>query len=496
MLSKTKYLAGLQCPKRLWLGCHAPDLASPAGPSLAALFEMGAEIGRHAHDLFPGGVLIDHEAWEHGEAIARTRDLLANPTIPALFEAAFEHAGVRIRVDVLERLSGGTWGLREVKSGTSVKKVHLDDLAVQAFVLAGCGLTVPSIELVHVNGSYVRGEGDIDWPRLFTRVELLTEVVMRRAQITACVAALHDTLAAPAAPAIQPSPHCFSPHACEFWSHCTSGKPADWIFNLPRLRASLFAALQGAGVERIPLIPDDFPLSELHVRVRDAWRTGQPFVSAELARALDTAGPPAAYLDFETINPAIPLYPDTRPYEAVPFQWSLQHVDAAGNVAEQMFLADGRADPRRAFVESLLAAVGAQNGPIIVYSGFEERILTTLAPMYPERAPEFAHVISRLIDFLSLIRHHVYDPAFGRTFSLKSVAPALVPDFGYDELGLQDGTEASAAFLALASGMVDSDAEEEVRRNLLAYCKRDTEALVGLHRVLREMADPARCDDA
>lgn len=494
MLSKSKYLAGLQCPKRLWLGCHTPDLAPPAGASLHALLEMGAEVGRHARDLFPGGVLIDQEAWEHGEAVARTHDLLANPAIPAVFEAAFEHAGVRIRVDVLERLSDGMWGLREVKSGTSVKEVHLDDLAVQAFVLAGCGLRVSSIELIHVNGDYVRGRGDICWQHFFTRVELLTEVIMRLAEVSARVTALHDTLAAPTAPAVLPSPHCFSPRACEFWSHCTSGKPADWIFNLPRLLPGQFAALQAAGVERISFIPDDFPLTALHARVREAWRTGQGFTSPELARALDGAGPPAHYLDFETINPAIPLYPGTRPYEAVPFQWSLQHVDAAGNVGDQAFLADALADPRRAFIDSLLAALRDQDDPTIVYSGFEQRILTALAETYPERAPEIAHIVSRLIDFLSLIRRHVYEPAFGRTFSLKSVAPALVPGFGYDELEVRDGTEASSAFLALASGTM-ADAEQEVRRNLLAYCKRDTEALVGLHRVLREMAANPRCDD-
>jgi hypothetical protein len=146
VLSKSKYIAGLQCPRRLWLAWHEPDLADPQPDALSARFDEGAEIGRQARELFADGALVDDAAWHHGEAVARTRALLSDPQIGAIFEAAFEHAGVRIRVDVLERLPGGAWGLREVKAGTRVRDVHLHDVALQRFVLEGAGVPLGSVE--------------------------------------------------------------------------------------------------------------------------------------------------------------------------------------------------------------------------------------------------------------------------------------------------------------------------------------------------------------
>jgi len=144
LLSKSRYTAGLQCPRRLWLGRHRPDVAAEPDAARQAIFEMGHEVGVAAHALFPGGVLVDEPYYRHAAAEARTRALLADPDVPAIFEAAFTHSGVRIRVDLLERLGEGRFGLREVKASTAVKPAHVPDLAVQKFVLRGWGLEVPS----------------------------------------------------------------------------------------------------------------------------------------------------------------------------------------------------------------------------------------------------------------------------------------------------------------------------------------------------------------
>ena len=172
-LSKSKYIAGLQCPRRLWLACHEPEAGAP--PSEGSPFDQGDEIGRRARDLFPGGVLVDEEAWQHGQATARTRQLMADRNVGAIFEAAFVHAGVRVRVDVLERLGPRTWGLREVKQGASVKDVYLDDAAVQRFVVEGAGVRLRSVEIVHVNRDYVRGDDGIDWRHFFQRADVTAE---------------------------------------------------------------------------------------------------------------------------------------------------------------------------------------------------------------------------------------------------------------------------------------------------------------------------------
>jgi predicted RecB family nuclease len=468
-----------------------PELAAAPGPAQTRRLDAGTEIGRHAHALFPGGVLVEEDVSRHGEAVERTRTHLADGSVPAIFEAAFTHAGVRIRVDVLERLAGDAWGLREVKSAARVKDEHLHDVAVQRFALESSGLRVPSVEVIHVDTTYVRGDGQIDWRRYFHRQDVTAAVEPLRADIPRQVQSLHTVLALGEAPAIEPARHCFTPRECEFWAHCTREKPADWVFHLPR-RPDRFEALRAAGIERITDIPDDFPLSGKQALVRAVLREGREFVSADLGVALAAAGPPACYLDFETINPAIPLYPGTRPYQRIPFQWSLHHVEAAGVLEHREFLASGRIDPRREFAATLLDALGGGSEPILVYSRFEAGVLDELAGVVPEHAAALAGLRARLVDLLPVVRRHVYHPAFGSSFSLKAVAPALVPGFGYGDLeSVAGGDEAGTAFLAVAQGAVSEAEEERVRSALLAYCERDTLALVELHRALGERAGAA-----
>jgi len=485
-LSKSRYLTGCQCPRRLWLRSHMPDVAAAPPAAQARRFAAGTEIGRRAHALFPGGVLVDEDALRHREAVERTRALLAGGNVPAIFEAAFLHAGVRSRVDILERLGDGAWGLREVKSAASVKEEHLHDVALQRFVLEGSGLRVPSLEVIHVNSGYVRGDGEIDWPRYFHRQDVTARVAPLRSDVPARVQFLHAVLALDASPAIEPARHCDTPRACEFWTHCTRDKPADWVFHLPK-RPDRFEALRAAGIERIADIPDDFPLSGKQERVRSVLREGRAFVSTGLAAALAPAGPPACYLDFETMGPPIPLYPGTRPYQRIPFQWSLHRLDPAGVLEHQEFLASGRIDPRREFVATLLDALSDRPEPILVYSRFEADVLGGLAGAVPERAAALAGLRARLVDLLRVVQGHVYHPAFGGSFSLKAVAPALVPGFGYSDLeGVAGGDEAAGAFAAIAQGEMSEAEEARVRSALRVYCERDTLALVELHKALRE----------
>jgi len=289
-------------------------------------------------------------------------------------------------------------------------------------------------------------------------------------------------------PEIEPGRHCHDPHGCEFWAHCTAAKPEDWIFNLPRLSEPRFQEFRAAGHERIRDLPDDAPLTAVQVRTREALRTGRPVVSRGLAQALRDFGPPAVFLDFETIFPAIPLYPGTSPYQQIPFQWSLHRLGARGQLTHREFLAEGREDPRRAFAESLIAAIAADDAPVVVYSHFEKSRLSELVEWLPALAEPLGAIIRRLADLLPVARRNVYHPEFGGSFSLKAVAPALVPDFGYDDLDeIADGGAASAAFVRIARGELEPDEEALLRRALLAYCARDTLALVRVQSALQAL---------
>jgi len=489
-LSKSRYVVGLQCSRRLWLGWHEPEprLAPEPGTILA----VGTDVGIAARLLVRGGVLVEEGPTQHAEAVERTRELIANSAVPAIFEPAFAFDRVLMRADILERLPSGGWRLAEVKSSTRVKAEHLHDLAIQAYVIAGSGLDVQEMQLVHVDTSYIRNENGIDWQAYFDREDVSADVRALLPAVATRVTEMHAILGMPAAPEVQPSGHCFSPYPCEFWDRCTADKPSDWIIYLPRLRATAFAELVANGIESMRDIPPDFPLTPGQRRVLDAVVSGEAFISDELPEALTALGPPASYLDFETFSPAIPCYGGTSPYQRIPFQWSMHHDDGAGEVRHFEFLADGDADPRRDFAETLIDAISRTTGPIVVYSPFEAMVLSALATFLPDLSGSLCAAIDRMVDLLPIIRSHVAHPEFLGSYSIKAVAPALVPGFNYEDLhDVTDGNDASAVFYRVASDRSLPEGDRgRYRRALLTYCSRDTLALMYVHGRLANASRP------
>jgi len=487
-LTKSRYAAGLQCLRRLWLDAHQP--MDRASPELGSAEDIGFEIGRMAHLLFQGGILVDEKP--HAAAVARTSALMADRSVPAIFEAAFEHSGVRIRVDVLERQSRGYWGIREVKSSGAVEDHHYDDVAVQVHVLRNLGVRLSSVEILHVNTKYKRAQKGIVWPKFFQRVEVKANLVDHLDRVEARLKRQRSCLRYTAAPEIEPGAHCHTPYSCAYWENCTALKPTDWVFYMPNFGAGRRAELKAIGIESISAIPDDFPLSPRQKFIRNATRNGKPFVASELPELLDGFGPPAFYLDFEAFAPAVPIYPRTRPYQAIPFQWSLHRVNSDWTSEHQEFLADASSDPRRPFAEALISSLKSAKWPIIVYSGYEMTRLKELAAAFPDLAKPIDRIVRQLSDLLPVVRRGVYHPAFEFSSSIKSAAPALCSDVTYDDLDqIADGGAASTAFWLMATGRSDANTSANLRRALLAYCRRDTWAMVRLHQALKQLAATA-----
>jgi hypothetical protein len=492
-LTKSRYIAGLQCVRRLWLIVNEPrpfQQPSPGSP-----IDVGQQIGREAHLLFPGGTLVDEEPWRHAQAVARTSALMLDESLPAIFAGAFEFDGIRIRVDVLERLDRGTWGLREVKSSTGPKDHYFDEIALQAYVLRGAGVALSSIELVHVDNAYVRGPGGVSWTEFFARVDVADAIVPRLVDLPARLSVMRECLDGVELPGAEPGGQCGTPHDCEFWDRCTANKPPDWIAHLPRLSQACAAQLGALGIDAISSIPPDFPLTSKQAIIRDAVASGQPYIANDLQGTLEPFGLPACYLDFEAMMPPIPLYEGTRPYQTIPFQWSLHSIGNDRVLRHREFLACGVFDPRREFAETLIEALASSDEPIIVYSAYERTRLKELAVNFPDLSSALSALITRLADLLPVVRSAVYFPEFQFSNSIKSVAPALCPGFSYDDLdGVADGAAAAGAFLQLASGALSAPHEiAGLRSQLLAYCERDTLAMVEVHRALMRLTVEVVC---
>ncbi len=226
-----------------------------------AIMEQGREVGMLARQLFPGGVEVVSDGGLD-QAIRATRELVANPEVPAIFEGTFENGGVLVRVDVLQRRRDHRWRLIEVKSTTSLKEEHLDDVGIQSRVVSRSGLDLASVNLAHVNRDYVFDGGSID-PRKFFKIRNLTRRIARlQPKLTFQLRAEFTVLNMPNAPDLPPGPHCTDPVTCEFFDQCNRPRPDDHVGYLPRIQASAVEELEEMGVQSIQDIPDDFPLNE------------------------------------------------------------------------------------------------------------------------------------------------------------------------------------------------------------------------------------------
>ncbi|MCP4003235.1 MAG: DUF2779 domain-containing protein [bacterium] len=488
MLGQTGYLAGLQCQRRLWLSANEPQLAEDRTPTIESLIAASAALELRARGLFGGGEVVSERDDVPAGAAERTRQLLADSEVSVLFGAYFELPGRTVRVDMLERAGESEWRLLRVKSAQRVKDEHLDELAYQLAVVRAAGVGIASVEVLHPDGKYRRQEGEVDWRAFFRRSDVTRDASYLAEDLPDQIEQMKSALALSEAPTIEASPHCRRPYPCRFWTHCTQSLPADWIGRLPALRAQYFHALSEAGVRTVAEIPSEFSLTRPQKNARRAILSGETAVFPELGRALVGSGPPSDYLDFEAITPEVPIFPGTRPYQTLPFQWSL-HSQTPDGLTHRAFLAEGNVDPRKEFAHTLCDALRDRDLPILVYSSFEATVLEGLADAFPELKKDLERIRRRLVDLLPIARNGIYALAFEGSFSLKRVAPALDPGFSYSELdGIADGGSAAGAFMSIARQKVTRDEAERLRSQLLEYCAHDTKALIVLQQALNSCA--------
>ncbi len=486
-LSKSKFLSGLQCHKRLYLEIKQPELATPPDPSTQAILTMGTEIGMLAQRRFPGGVLAAPALRQREAAIAHTAGLLQNPMVTAIFEGAFQYDGILVRVDILERMPGrdGTssaWRLIEVKSSTRVKDVHLADLAIQRYVLRGAGLHVAETCLMHIDTSYRYQGGDVDLQALFALEEVSMIMEARELQVPEQVATMKSVLLEPQPPVIEPDERCHSPYECPFLAHCTKDKPPRWIYHLPGAKKFVHELVR-QGISTIDDIPEGTPLTMTQRRMKDHVE----WVSAQLGRVLQSVEYPVHHVDFETVMLAVPRFPGMRPYQAIPVQWS-NHIELeSGEIIHHEFLHGDATEPRKRWAESLIESLGG-TGTIVVYSSYEEAMMRQVAEVFPEFREAFSAIMKRLWDLHPVIKEHYYHPAFLGSYSIKSVLPAMVPELSYRDLRIQEGGQAASEYYRMVFVEDDWIEQANIKEALLRYCERDTRAMVELRRALKERA--------
>ncbi len=431
----------------------------------------GQTVGKIAWSLMPGGELIEFDDGL-AAALEQTTQHLAVSSSP-LYEATISYDDVLVRTDLLAKVKGGLH-LIEVKSATQVKDYYHSDCAVQLWVLEGAGYPVHDVKVAVVDNSFVYPGGG-DYTGLL-RLEDVTEKARGlQSQVSVWVNEFKAVLA-DSMPEMEIGQHCEEPFGCPFWGFC---KPLDMpeypLSCLPRARQPLLDQLESEGYVDIRDIPEGRLENPNHLRVRKVTASGKPELLPEAGAFLRSLPYPLYYLDFETIQFAVPIWAGTRPYEQLPFQWSCHIEHKQGHLEHREFLDLSGQAPMRQLANSLIDACG-DTGPIFAYSaGFERGVINKLAERFSGLANPLLAIADRLEDLLPLARNNYYHPAMKGSWSIKTLLPCIVPNLDYNLLNeVHDGGEAQMAYLEAIDPETPGERKNQLRHALLKYCELDT----------------------
>jgi hypothetical protein len=462
-------------------------------------FAVGYQVGEVARRIYdPGGIgqLIDVQRDGIKLALKRSRQLL-NSSVP-VFEAGFEVGGGLAFADVIlpiKRRGQRLWRLIEVKSSASVKDYHLDDVAIQAFVTKNSGVPLDSVSLAHIDTNWIY-RGDKAYQGLLVECNLTKEASEREPDVARWIAEARAVANKRSEPVRSTGDHCSDPYECGFLSYCrrdepTVEYPVHW---LPRIQTKLLKAhIQNEGLTDLGHVPDEL-LNERQLRAKNHTLRGTTYFDSEGAAAeLASHKLPAYFLDFETVQFAVPIWAGTRPYQQIPFQFSIHRLARTGMLESESFLDLSGGDPSKPFAESLIEACD-RRGPVFVYSAaFESSRIRELAKRFPKMRPQLLAIRDRMVDLLKVAEKHFYHPSQQGSWSIKVVLPAVAPDIRYEALeGVQNGGMAMEAFQEAISITTSPERKSRIKKELLAYCGLDTLAMVRLWRYFTGTADSNR----
>jgi hypothetical protein len=475
-------MSSLQCLKKVHLEVNRRDLQHFSKATEAA-FELGHQVGDIAVGLYGGtkgdnaGVFIDYRGGSFANALARTAYLMTSMFRSPVYEATLQHGGVLVREDILLPEEDDSWHIVEVKASTKLKPEHVNDCAVQAWVHTESGYDLSRISLAHINNRFVY-QGDGDYNGLLIENDLTGQVFELMSSVPIWVEQASEAVTGPM-PDVPVGQHCTSPYECPFMDYCW---PRDTHYPVAGLGGGKKKLGQWvtAGYRDIREVPADEITSETQLRIHSVTKAGVAELLPGARVFVESLPYPRFYLDFETAGPAIPLWTGTRPYQALPFQWSCHIERAPGEMEHAEFLDLSGEAPMRALAEQMIVDLESA-GPVLMYTSYERGVINDLIGMFPDLADGLQAIIERLVDLHPPTKASYYHPDMHGSWSIKAVLPTIAPDMDYALLeGIAEGTEASAAYVEAIHPDTSVERKEEIRLSLLKYCKHDTEAMVRL----------------
>lgn len=510
-ISKSKYVAGLQCLKYLWYLVNDPEVIPPFDEVTQFRFQQGHDVGNFAKSLFSGGIEIEHGVDIKAELV-RARELtnLADPVSAAnnkstsgtstrlpLFEPAFTYKNAFARADILEPSGTDVWNIIEVKSASSIKDINKHDISFQKYCYEGAGLKIDKCYLMYLNRDFIK-DGPIDPHQFFAMDDVTAEAEILKASVEQNINLMLEAISSVSCPKINIGKNCYNPYDCPLKQICWSHLPKNNVFELYRGKEVACYFYQN-GIIEISQINETSMLSSIqHMQYRAVTENCEIIDRDSIDKFLKKLQYPLYFLDFETFATAIPLFDGLKPYQNIPFQFSCHIMQTPDCKPENLYFiaGDESSDPRIGFLGSLKKALGYDNSPgspatgsiLVYYESFEKNILKELAIVFPEHNWWIEDATERIVDLYEPFGNfYYYNCQQKGSASLKNVLPALT-GHSYDDLEIQNGQMASLRYLNITFLKDEKEPDEaqveKIRKDLLDYCGLDTEGMIF---ILREL---------
>ncbi|MDD5691641.1 MAG: DUF2779 domain-containing protein [Candidatus Omnitrophica bacterium] len=482
LLTKRKYMHGLQCPKYLWVTFGSPKLIPE--PDIVAGYRINERklVGELVQQLYPGGIEVPIE--DFASHIEQTRAFIKQRKL--IFGAGILVDNIYSQIDILKPVDNDLWDIIDIKNATDIKSHYIAEISFQKFCCERAGLKIRKCCIAYINNGYVR-QGGLDPHGMFkieditANVNIDTENIQK--EIEEMVKIIHEK----ECPKITISQHCKDPDECLLKGHCWEFLPINNVFELTRGGKKSFE-LFARGICEIKDIPDGFKLTEKQLIQKKCVLTNSVHISKEdIKNFINSLLYPLYYLDFESYMTAIPRFDGTKPYQQIPFQFSIHIVkDKDGEIEHRSFLADGIDDPRKKLVTSLISVLG-DKGSVVVYSSFEKTRLRELAEAFPEHKAEIDSIVGRIVDLFAPFQDfQYYNSEQKGSASIKAVLPAITGK-GYKDMEISDGQVASISYLNVTFGKVSDEEKAKTRKELEKYCCLDTKGMVWIGEKLKEL---------
>jgi hypothetical protein len=492
LLSKSSYIKGLQCEKHLYLYKYHYKEIDELSEMQKSIFKRGTNVGQLAQDLFPGGsIAAEGDPPNYEKAIKKTNELIKSG-VKVIFEAAFLFDEVLCIADVFVVEKDGV-KVYEVKSSTSISETYLNDAALQYYVISNIGFKVKDFSIIYINNQYLRN-GELNLNELFITESVLEFILPLQKSVKENIDRFKKVLSEKKIPNIDIGEHCHNPYTCGFFEYCRKHIPVDSIFDFSGMHLSKKYELYSEGIISLDDVPKDYSLNKNNKLQLEVYKSNKPLIDKKAIKAfVSDLNYPLYFMDFETFQPAVPLFNNSKPYQQIPFQYAVFLKKDKKSEAEHFeFLAEPGEDPRKKFIETLLKVTKGKGDVLVYNKTFEITRLNEIARDLPEYADEIEKLILRIKDLMvPFQKKYYYAPEMKGSYSIKAVLPALVPDLSYDELEINEGGLASIAYESLQAE-TDLMIIAEIKQQLLEYCKLDTFGMVKILEKLESLTHNAK----